>query len=114
LGKTESREAVAALAGLVDTLRGNVRRAFHYHQPCCPCVGADEICLVLMTGAAQRGQSARVEAMARWLVHEGAVPEISRHAAAMADVLARGGLALPYRAAATAMPEPMPDGVTLH
>ena len=114
LGRSRSREAVAALAGLVDTLRGNVRRSFHYHQPCCPCIGADEICLVLMAGAAQRGQQSRVGAMARWLVHERAVPEIGRHATAIAEVLTRSGLSLPYRAAALSTGESTPQAVTLH
>jgi hypothetical protein len=114
LGRHRSREAVAALAGLVDTLRGNVRRSFHYHQPCCPCIGADEICLVLMAGAAQRGEHTRVEAMARWLVHERAVDEIGRHAKAIGEILARGGLALPHRAAVSAEAESGPQRITLH
>ncbi len=114
LGTREGRAAVAALAALVDTLRRHVRRSFHYHQPCCPCIGADEIRLVLLTGAAQRGERLRVEAMARWLVHEGAVGEILRHAAAIGAALARGGLVLPERAAGAAVPPAGAPPVTLH
>ncbi len=50
-GSEPGREILTALIGMVREICGYARRPIEYHQPCCPRVCADEVCILALVGA---------------------------------------------------------------
>lgn len=67
-GDTDGRRALAGLAHFTDTLRGGAFRTIYHHQPCCPCVGEDELTVLAIFAACQSGDDGRAYEGARTLV----------------------------------------------
>lgn len=97
-GEAAGRDATAAFAGLIDVLRWRARRAIHHHQPCCPCLAADEVCILVLIAAAQHEHAALAHAVSRWLVTPEAVDSLAGAGGRLADCMAQHGLSLPDRA----------------
>lgn len=111
-GDQEGKTATAAFAGLIDVLRWRARRPIHHHQPCCPCLAADEICILVLVAAAQHGQRDLARAVAGWLVTPEAVGALADAGANLAHCMSQHGLALPERASrGTSAPAPQPRAV---
>lgn len=111
-GDQAGKDATAAFAGVIDVLRWRARRAIHHHQPCCPCLAADEVCILVLVAAAQHDHATLARAVSRWLVTPEAVPSLADAGTRLAQCMREHGLALPDRAsrgaqAVTAQP-PMP------
>jgi hypothetical protein len=73
---TTASEAVTALAAVVRVICENARRGFVYHQPCCPCLAADEYRLIAFFGACRNGEARRAAGLAEWIVRADGVGEM--------------------------------------
>jgi hypothetical protein len=98
-GPLGGKAALASFGRLVNILRLNACRSIEYHQPCCPCLGADEACLIVLVAAAQHGNGLLARAASEWLVSEAAAGDLLGCAALLAQALGEHLPALPDRGA---------------
>ncbi|MDJ0937507.1 MAG: hypothetical protein QNJ06_00785 [Kiloniellales bacterium] len=103
-GTEPGREVLTALIGMVREICGYARRPIEYHQPCCPCVCADEVCILALVGACQRQEMLAARGLAEWLVLREGAPGLLEAARDVASVLAAQGCQLPDRSAPTPGP----------
>jgi hypothetical protein len=68
--------ALASFGHFVNILRLNASRPIEYHHPCCPCLGVDEACLIVVVAACQHGDGVLARAAAGWLVTEEAAGDL--------------------------------------
>ena len=73
------------------------RRTIVYHQPCCACLGADEVCIISIVAALQNDATAAARAMAQWLMRGEGVDGFTAALEDFADCLTGSGHDLPYR-----------------
>jgi hypothetical protein len=92
-----AQHALSAFADFVHTIRGRARRVIHYHQPYCPCLCADEVCVLNVIAATQWEDLALSHATSRWLVHDDGIEMLLIGATILADVMASQNLSLPQR-----------------
>jgi hypothetical protein len=95
--QSEARPALIALDTALSELTRHARRTIVYHQPCCACLGADEVCLVSIVAALQNGAAAAARAMAQWLVRGAGLEGFVAALDSFADCLIGSGHDLPYR-----------------
>lgn len=95
--RNEARPALIALDAALTGLTRHARRSIVYHQPCCACLGADEVCVISIVAALQAGASAAARAMAQWLVRMEGVEAFVAPLDRLAEHLADSGHDLPYR-----------------
>jgi hypothetical protein len=96
-GARGGREALSEFACLIKGLQCYTRRALQHHQPCCPCLAADEVALVALVAACQSRQANRARALAEWLVLPDGAGELLAAATRLARVMGRHALTLPIR-----------------
>ncbi len=96
-GTEPGREILTALIGMVREICGYARRPIEYHQPCCPCVCADEVCILALLGACQRAETQAARGLAEWLVLREGAPGLLEAARDVAYVLTAQGCKLPDR-----------------
>jgi len=75
-GRNMASEGVTALSAVVRTICGYARRNVTYHQPCCPCLAADEYRIVAFIAACRQGEWARAEGLAEWIVAQDGVGDL--------------------------------------
>lgn len=95
--RSEARAALIALDAALLGLTRHARRTIVYHQPCCACLGADEVCLISIVAALQNGAAAAARAMAQWLLRREGVDDFTIALTDFADCLSGSGHDLPYR-----------------
>ncbi|MDJ0942411.1 MAG: hypothetical protein QNJ30_03050 [Kiloniellales bacterium] len=116
-GSEAGRDLLTALIGMVREICGYARRPIEYHQPCCPCVCADEVCILALLGACQRAETQIARSLAEWLVLSEGAPGLLEAARRLAAVLAAQGCRLPDRSVSAPQPtvSPLrPAAATLH
>lgn len=89
--------AMRAFEQFVGAICCRARRVIHYHQACCACLGADEVCVLTVITAAQHDDSELAHATSRWLVHSDGVEALVSAASTLADLMAMEKLRLPQR-----------------
>lgn len=97
LGNQDGRDALSGFAGLIKTIQCNARRRVCYHQPCCACLGADEVSLVCFVAACQHGQRRLARSLAEWLVTGEGIGDMLEAGCRLAEGMRRHGLVLPER-----------------
>lgn len=95
--RSEAQPALLALDAALTGLSRHARRTIVYHQPCCPCLGADEVCFVSIVAALQGGAPQAARAMAQWLVRAPGLEAFVTPLDDFAACLTGSGLDLPYR-----------------
>jgi len=95
--RSESRQALLALDLAMSVLTRHARRTIMHHQACCPCLAADEVCVISIVAALQNGADAAARAMAPWLLRGEGVPAFLAALDDLADCLSGSGHDLPYR-----------------
>lgn len=95
--QSEARPALIALDAALVGLTCHARRTIVCHQPCCACLGADEVCLISIVAALQNGATTAARAMAQWLVRSEGVDAFTTALDDFADCLIGSGHDLPYR-----------------
>ncbi len=95
--QAEARPALIALDAALSVLTRHARRTIVYHQPCCACMGADEVCLISIIAALQNDADAAARAMSQWLLRSEGVDDFTAALEDFADCLAGSGHDLPYR-----------------
>lgn len=95
--QSEARPALIALDAALTGLTRHARRTIVYHQPCCACLGADEVCLISIVAALQSGARHAARIMAQWLVRIDGVDGFTSALDEFADCLNGSGHDLPYR-----------------
>ncbi len=116
-GAEPGREILTALIGMVREICGYARRPIEYHLPCCPCVCADEVCILALLSACQRAETRAAHGLAEWLVLREGTPDLLESARRLATVLASQGCRLPDRSTSAVKHVPpalRPAAVTLH
>jgi hypothetical protein len=98
-GVADGKAALAQLARLVNTLYLNACRTLQYHQPCCPCLGADEAILLEVVAACQHCDGRAAYAAAASLVGEAGCGDLMDSATALAQSMRTHGMSLPRRQA---------------
>ena len=110
--------ALRSFAMFVEALRCHARRVIRYHQPGCPCLGCDEVCVLTMITAAQAGDLNLAKATGRWLVRADGLDDLMQAAAALGQAMARQDLHLPRRLGDDTRPVPSMDRfdgtITIH
>lgn len=97
--RSDARPALIALDTALSVLSRQARRTIIYHQPCCACLGIDEVCFLSIVAAAQAGASTAARAMAQWLVLSEGVAAFLQALDEFAECLSESGHDLPYRTA---------------
>jgi len=116
-GTEPGRDALTALIGMLREICSYARRPIEYHQPCCPCVCADEVCILALLGACQRAEMQAARGLAEWLVLREGAPGLLEAARGLATVLAAQDCRLPDRSASAPKPtetQLQPVVATLH
>ena len=110
--------ALRSFAMFVEALRCHARRVIRYHQPGCPCLGCDEVCVLTIVTAAQAGDLNLAKATGRWLVKPEGLDALLQAAGTLGQAMARQDLHLPRRIGDDTKPVPRPlmfDGsITIH
>ena len=110
--------ALRSFAMFIEALRCHARRVIRYHQPGCPCLGCDEVCVLTMITASQAGDTNLAKATGRWLVRAEGLDDLMQAAGALGQAMARQDLHLPRRIGDDTRPVPRPeqfDGtITIH
>ncbi len=96
-GAEPAKPILTSFVNLVDAIRAGARRAVHYHQPCCPCVGADEALLTSMVGAAQAGRRDIVRNYALEMVQDPMADALVERALDLAAALSDRGVEVPHQ-----------------
>lgn len=95
--RAEARQALIALDLAMSVLTRHARRTIVHHQACCPCLAADEVCMLSIVAAVQNGADAAARAMASWLLRSDGVTAFLAALQDLADCLTGSGHDLPYR-----------------
>jgi hypothetical protein len=104
LAAAEARAALKGLEAMIRVLTAHAHRNIAYHQPCCPCVGPDEVGLLTLVTAVQREQPALARLVAGNFVHHDGLKMLLAAADMFASALKRGARELPLRFAYCAEP----------
>jgi hypothetical protein len=96
--QADARHALIALDAAMTALTRHARRTITHHQACCPCLAADEVCVISIVAALQNDAIEAARAMAQWLVRAAGIDCFVAPLAELADCLGSSGLDLPYRA----------------
>ncbi len=96
-GAIDGKEALAHFAGLVMGLQSYARRTIHHHQPCCPCLGADEVSLICLIAACQNRQPSLARGLAEWMVQPDGIGELLQSSVRLAQIMGQHGLTFPER-----------------
>lgn len=113
LRRSEARPALLSFDAAFTALTRHARRTIVHHQPCCPCLGADEVCVIAIVAALQGGAPQAARCMAQWLVR---APGLEAFVAPLDDFaacLTGSGFDLPYRTRPRAVAAPGPHRPTL-
>ncbi len=93
----DGTRALAGFARLIDGIQRHARRVMRLHQACCPCLSADEVCLVGLIAACQCPAPATAKARAEWMVHADGVGPMLEAGTQFASIMQRHGMTLPWR-----------------
>ena len=97
LDSGEARTALKGLEIVIRAVTAHAHRNVSYHQPCCPCVGGDEIGLLTLVTAVQREQPELARLVARNFVHAEGMTTLLAAASVFAAALKRADVELPLR-----------------
>lgn len=97
LESPEAEDAMSSFAALIRGLQEHARRRVRHHQPCCPCLGIDEVWLVCLVGSCQRGELCRARALAEWMVHSDGIGDLLDAATRLGRVMGKHYLIIPCR-----------------
>ena len=119
LGGKAGRQALNALIAMIQTICSYAGRTIEHHQPCCRCLGDDELCVLALVGHCQRAEFLAARDLAESLVVADGVPELLGAAGRLAAVLDSQGHEIACRLEVSMMQSgpmgsPRPSGVTLH
>lgn len=113
-GAAEAEPALAAFAGLFKHLMVYGIRPIHHHQPCCPCLGADEAWLIGFVASCQHGRWSEARTLAEAVVNPDGAGGLLESASRLADGMRKRSLALPWRGDLYADAGPRAAGATVH
>jgi len=97
LHAAEARAALGGLEAMIRVLTAHARRNIAYHQPCCPCIGPDEVGLLTLVTAAQRAQPELARLIGGTFVRRDGIEVLLAAAEMFASALKRGARELPLR-----------------
>ena len=107
-----ARDGKAALSGLALLLRERLqagRRPMLCHRPCCGLLSADEICVLGLVGACQRGDWPLARGLGEWMARPEGMGDLIEAGSRLAAVLHRHALELPKRGGPQALDQSVPD-----
>jgi hypothetical protein len=93
----EARVALKGLEAMIRVLTMHAHRNIAYHQPCCPCIGPDEVGLLTLVTAVQREQPELARLVAGTFVRHDGIKVLLAAADVFASTLKRCACELPLR-----------------
>lgn len=105
-GATAARKASGALVAMIRQLACHAKSSISYHQALCPCLGPDELSLVMLIGLTQQRNWKAATSLVRTFVHEEGTGDVVAATAQFAAILQHHEIWLPAR------PEPQPHLAT--
>ncbi len=97
LGAHDGKTALSDFANLIRGLQCHARRTIRHHEPCCPCLGADEAWVIRLVAACQHRQSHLARALVEWMVEPDGAGGLFEAAIRLAQAMQRHALNLPER-----------------
>lgn len=101
LGPADGRAGFAGLVAIMREIGEHGRRTLRYHPVCCPCVSSDELWLIGVVAACQRGDLNRAQRQAEWMVQGDGIGDVLGAACNLACALKAHDLIMPVRAGET-------------
>ena len=101
-GTRDSERALQDFARFVEALHGQTQRVLHFHHPCCPCVGRDEMAILALLASAQAADHAGLRAAAFALTGSGQFAALLSTSRLLTARMADNDLFLPAREAGSA------------
>lgn len=101
-GSQESERALQEFVHFVEALHGQTERTLHFHHPCCPCVGRDEMVILGLLAAAQAADNAGLRAAAFALTGSSQIASLLSTSRTLTARMADNDLFLPTREASKA------------
>ncbi len=96
-GPEDAQSACAGIFSIVRTVKANARRDLHFHQPCCPCLCEEELWLICLVGACQRGEARLAGFLAESTIQADGVGDVLNAAIFLAGLMRKHALVLPDR-----------------
>ncbi len=93
----QARAALGGLEAMIRVLTAHAHRNIAYHQPCCLCIGPDEVGLLNLITAVQRGQPELARLVGRNFVRADGLKLLLAATDMFASALKRGAQELPLR-----------------
>jgi len=97
MGARDGKAALASFAGMVAALQVHARRPLRHHHPCCPCVGADELRIVVLVAACQRRDMELAERLAAWMIEAHGTRQVLETGDSLAMLMCRHAIEVPLR-----------------
>ena len=97
LPAADARTALGGLEAMIRVLTAHAHRNIAYHQPCCPCIGPDEVGLLTLVTAVQREQPELARLVGANFVRPDGMRMLLAAADMFASALKRGARELPLR-----------------
>ena len=96
-GSACGEAALDRFSALMRQIGANARAPLRYHAPCCPCLGAQEVCVISLVAACHARQWSLARRIAACLVLADGVGAAIAAASAFADMMRRHLPAMPLR-----------------
>lgn len=98
-GSHDSERAVQEFARFVEALHGDAQRVLHFHHPCCPCVGRDEMVILGLLASVQASDNDGSRAAALALTGSNKIAPLLSASRLLTARMADNDLFLPARQA---------------
>ncbi|MGH6883730.1 MAG: hypothetical protein ACREFM_22600, partial [Hypericibacter sp.] len=98
-GSQESERALQEFVRFVEALHGQTQRVLHFHHPCCPCVGRDEMVILGLLASAQAADNEGSRAAAFALTGSNRIASLLSASRVLSARMADNDLFLPAREA---------------
>jgi hypothetical protein len=96
-GSRGCERALGEFARFVEALHGEAQRLLHFHHPCCPCVGRDELVILALLASAQAADNEALRAAAVSLTASSRIAPLLSASRVLAARMADNDLFLPAR-----------------
>ncbi|HWA42363.1 MAG TPA: hypothetical protein VHA10_04075 [Hypericibacter adhaerens] len=96
-GARDCEPALQEFVRFVEALHGQTERVLHFHHPCCPCVGRDEMVILGLLASAQSGDNEGSRAAAFALTGSNRISALLSASRVLSARMADNDLFLPAR-----------------
>ncbi|MBL4722102.1 MAG: hypothetical protein JKY20_13365 [Alphaproteobacteria bacterium] len=96
-GTRNSSKALTEFVTIMRMIQAHARRPMRHHQPCCPCLAADEVMLICLIAACQTPQGHMARRLASWMVKPDGIDSLLKAGGNLSTQMAEHAMILPVR-----------------